>query len=348
LSNLISKKICIIRLSAIGDTCHTLSVIRQIQDNWPKTKITWIIGKIEAQLMSDIPNIEFIIFDKNKGFKAYQDIYKHLSNKDFDIALCMHPSMRVNFLYPMIQAPIKIGFDRRRAKDLQWIFTNRYIKAKNNEHALDALLSFASNIGLITKPLRWEIPLNKDENKFAAKFVDPNKFTVLISPCSSNRKKNFRNWNIKNYIRVIRYLSKNGCKVILTGGSTRLEAKYALELSANTESTNLIGKTSLKQLAALIQAADLVICPDSGPAHIATAFNTPVIGLYATSNPKRTGPYNSYELTINRYPDAVKKYLKKTVNQIRWGQRVRHRDAMMLITVEDVIKKIKFFLNSKK
>ena len=68
------RTICVIRLSAIGDTCHALAVIRRIQDNWPDAPITWIIGKTEAQLMADIPEIEFIIFDKSKGRRAYKDV----------------------------------------------------------------------------------------------------------------------------------------------------------------------------------------------------------------------------------------------------------------------------------
>ena len=336
----IPEKICIIRLSAIGDTCHTLSVIRQIQDHWPNVKITWIIGKIEAQLMCDIHDIEFITFDKKRTFSAYKDIYGYLNNKTFDIALCMHPSIRANLLCPIINARIKIGFDRKRAKDFQWLFTSNRIKAKDNAHALEVLLSFASAIGVPSKPLRWDIPLNEAEINFAGKFLNQKQNLVLLSPCSSIRKRNFRNWSIDNYIEVIKYLESKNCKVIITGGKTKLEVEYGKKLSETTNCINLISKTSLKQLAALIDLSNLVICPDSGPAHISTCFNTPVIGLYATSNPERTGPYYSKELTINRYPDAVQKYLKKSINKIRWGQRVRHPDAMMLITVAEVINKI--------
>ena len=122
-----------------------------------------------------------------------------------------------------------------------------------------------------------------------------------------------------------------------------LERKYGDALSTDNMAENLVGKSSLKQLAALIAEADLVICPDSGPAHMATAFGTPVLGLYASSNPDRTGPYASRELTVNRYPDAAMKYLGKHVDELRWGQRVRHPEAMNLITVDDVIGKIDDF-----
>jgi heptosyltransferase I len=124
-----------------------------------------------------------------------------------------------------------------------------------------------------------------------------------------------------------------------------LEREYgeALATGGAAGIENLIGRTSLKELAALISAADLVICPDSGPAHMATAMGTRVIGLYATSNPDRTGPYLSRDLTVNRYPEAARKYLRREVDQLRWGQRVRHPDAMELITIGDVKGKIDEF-----
>ncbi len=339
------EKICIIRLSAIGDTCHALAVVRRIQDSQPAAKITWIIGKTEASLMADIPDIEFIIFDKSKGRLAYKDIRLQLDNRLFDVALCMHASMRANFLCRIINAPIRLGFDRRRAKDFQWLFTNRRIAAAGGEHALEAMMSFASAIGVKPQAIRWDIPLSADVREFAADYKSPNKPLIVISPCSSNRSRNFRNWSIERYMATIQHLRNKGCRVVLTGGRSALEIEYATALSANGAADNLVGKTSLKQLAALIDAADLVICPDSGPAHMATAFSTPVLGLYATSNPDRTGPFVSRELTVNRYPDAVRRYLGKAVQQLRWGQRVRHPDAMDLITIDDVIGKIDTFFD---
>ncbi|HSS64044.1 MAG TPA: glycosyltransferase family 9 protein, partial [Gammaproteobacteria bacterium] len=76
--------------------------------------------------------------------------------------------------------------------------------------------------------------------------------------------------------------------------------------------------------------------PDSGPAHMATAAGTPVIGLYASSNPDRTGPYLSRGLTVNMYPDAVQQFLGKSVDDIRWGRRVRDPRAMGLIRLASV------------
>ena len=339
------KKICVIRLSAIGDTCHALAVVRRLQDNWPEAEITWIIGKTEALLLADIPDLKFIIFDKSKGRHAYKDVQADLGDSSFDIVLCMHASMRANFLCRKIAAPIRLGFDRVRAKDFQWLFTNRRIGATAKQHALEAMMSFATAIGAEPRPIRWDIPLDDEVREFAAEFKSPNMPLVLISPCSSQRSRNFRNWSVDNYAVIISHLRKKSCRVVLTGGRSELETEYGAVLCADGAADNLMGQTSLKQLAALIDASDLLICPDSGPAHIATAFATPVLGLYATSNPERTGPFASRELTVNRYPDAAAKYLGKSPGQLRWGQRVRHPDAMDLITIDDVRNKIDHFFD---
>ena len=340
------QSICVVRLSAIGDTCHALAVVRRLQDNWPDTPITWIIGKTEVSLMAGIRNVEFIVFDKSKGRGAYDDVRSQLEDKSFDVALCMHASMRVNLLCRYIPTDVRLGFDRARARDFQWLFTNRRIPAAAGEHALDAMMGFATAVGAEPRDLRWDLPLPDAAKDFAAQHVEAEKPLIVISPCSGQRSRNFRNWSIASYAATLEHLQQEyDCRIVLTGGRTALEQEYGQILAATAAPgvVNLIGRTSLIEVAAMIEAADLVLCPDSGPAHMATALGTPVIGLYATSNPARTGPYLSRELTVNRYPDAVRKYLDSNPEALRWGRRVRHPDAMDLITIDDVTGKIDNF-----
>jgi len=335
--------ICIVRLSHIGDTCHALAVVRAIQDAWPETELTWIIGKTDAGLLADIPGIEFIIFDKSLGRGAYKAARTRLSGRSFDIALCLHASMRVNRLYRMIDSPLKLGYDFRRARDLQWLFTNRRVPARDGQHVLDAMMSFATEIGVPARPPRWDIPLTPAHREFAATHIDGRSPSMIISPCTSQRIRNFRNWSAENYAAAANHArQKFGCRVIVTGGPTALEAEYGQTIArlCGHEVVNLVGKTSLKELLALIAAADVLLCPDSGPAHMATAVATPVIGLYATSNPARSGPYLSRDLVVDAYPAAAGRFLGKTPDQLRWGQRVRDAGAMQLIRLRDVNAKI--------
>lgn len=337
------ESICVVRLSHIGDTCHALAVVRAIQDTWPETRLTWIIGKTEAGLMADIPGIEFIIFDKNKGRSAYRDVAQQLRGSRYDVALCMHASMRVNRIYRMIDTPVKLGFDFARARDLQWLFTNAKIEARPHQHVLDGLMEFARHIGVPPRPLRWDIPLSTAHREFARRYAGTGQPTLVISPCSTQRTRNFRNWSAENYAAAANHARKKfGCRIILTGGPSDLERDYGRRICdiCGPDTVNLIGKTNLKELLAVLEIADALICPDSGPAHMATAAGTPVIGLYATSNPERSGPYLSRELTVNAYPEAVGRFLGKAPDQLRWGQRVRDPGAMDLIRLRAVNERI--------
>ena len=337
------ENICVVRLSHIGDTCHALAVVRAIQDTWPETGITWIIGKTEASLMADIPGIEFIIFDKSKGRSAYRELHALLMERYFDVALCMHASMRANRIYRMIDTPVRLGFDKSRARDFQWLFTDQRVKAAQQQHVLDGMLSFARHIGVPPRPLRWDIPLSASNRAFAKEHMPDDCPTLVISPCSTQRARNFRNWSVENYAAAANHArNKFGCRIVLTGGPSELEAEYARKIVdlCGPDVVNLVGKTSLKELLAVIEAADGLLCPDSGPAHMATAVGTPVIGLYATSNPHRSGPYLSMDTVVNAYPDATGRYLGKTPAALRWGQRVRDPGAMDLIRLRDVNQKI--------
>ena len=338
------KHICILRLSAIGDICHTLPVIRTIQAYWPQTKITWIIGKTEYELIRGISEINFIVFDKKAGIKEYLKVRSQLNHINFDVLLHMQMSLRASLVSLMIKANAKIGFDRKRAKDAQWLFTNKKIKAVSQQHVMDSLFGFSQALGIKQNRVSWNIPVAETEKASARKLLGDISSYIIISPCSS---KSYRNWHAQGYAYVADYIKdKYKLDVVLTGGISSIEKEYGnkiVELSKHKH-LNLIGLTNLKELLSIIEDATCMIGPDSGPAHMATAMNTPVIGLYATTNPDRARPYLSAKWTINRYPDAIYKKHHKKVNDVAWGTRVRDEWAMKMITVEDVTNMIDKFM----
>jgi heptosyltransferase I len=100
---------------------------------------------------------------------------------------------------------------------------------------------------------------------------------------------------------------------------------------------DLVGKDTLKQLPALLERADLVMTPDSGPMHIANAMGAKVLGLHAASNPARSGPYSDRRYCVDRYDDAARKYLRKPASDLKWGTKIEHEAVMDLVTVQDAI-----------
>jgi heptosyltransferase I len=337
------EELCIVRLSAIGDTCHTVPVVRAIQRAWPETRITWIIGGTEHRLLDGLEGIEFAVLDKAAGMDGYRRLRRRLQGRHFPLLLNMHASVRAGIASFMTRADIRLGFDRARARDYQWLFCNRRIPAQPQRHVMDGLFEFATALGIEDIRPVWDIPLGADAHTRAAAVVARDRPSLVISPCTGQRFRNYRNWSIENYAAIADYASQRfGAQIILTGGRTPIERQYAAGISAAAqyEPVDLIGQTSLKELVAILAAVDVVLCPDSGPAHMATAVGTPVVGLYATSNRFRTGPYFSQHLVVDRYPEAVAQEFGTSVEALRWGQRVRNPAAMELIRVEDVIEKL--------
>jgi len=339
------QSICILRLSAIGDISHTLPAIRTIQKKWPETKLTWIIGKTEYSLVNDITDINFVVFDKSKKLSAYLQVKKKLSGQTFDVLLHMQMSLRASIISLLINAKYKLGFDRQRAKDLQWLFTNEKIDYKPCQHVVDSFFCFTEAIGIKEHTLNWDIPIPDDALNSATTMLPTGKPILVISPCSSMA---YRNWLIEHYATIAEYaIEKHNMNVVITGSLSNIEQHYAKEICSKSTHpiTNLVGKTTLKQLLAILQKAMIVISPDAGPAHLATAVNTPVIGLYATTNPDRACAYLSKDYVLNKYPEAIKEKFGVPVDMVAWGTRVRDEDTMARITTKEVTTMIdRFFV----
>ncbi|HED40956.1 MAG TPA: lipopolysaccharide heptosyltransferase family protein [Chromatiales bacterium] len=329
--------ICLLRLSAVGDVCHALPLVRTIQAAWPETKITWIIGRLEASLIGDIPDIEFIIFDKSRGAAAYRAFRAAMKGRHFDLLLHLQMSLRASLISLLVPTPIRLGFDRKRAKDLQWLFTNYKIAHQPRQHVVDSFFCFAEAMGINERLLAWDIPVPPEARQFCEQHLtNDGRKLLVISPCSSM---SYRNWNVAGYAAVADYAAeKHHMQVAISGGPTPIEQQYGEEISQRCQHRplNLVGKTDLKQLLALLDRAAVVVAPDSGPAHMATAVNTPVIGLYAATNPDRARPYLSAEFVASRYPDAIEKKYHKQLDELPWGRRVRDEGTMDLITSDEV------------
>jgi len=335
------RSLCLLRLSAIGDVTHVLPTLRTIQHYWPDTAITWIIGAAEKTLVDDIPGVEFVVFDKNKGVKAFWDLGKELKGRRFDLMLNLQNSFRASLCSKMISCSRYMDFTAFKGKN----------RINHRKHVLDGFLEFPRSLGLEPVILRWDLPIpERDKQDAMHKLPEKNDFLV-INPCSSNRFRNYRNWRIESYVSVIEQAAERyGLHAVLTGGPAEGEKEFASAICSSTHVSvsNLVGQTTLKQLAAVLERAKAVISPDTGCAHIANAVGTPVIGLYATSNPERTGPYLCLDITVNRYPDAVYAEYKTTPDELPWGKRVRDPKAMDLISVGDVVDKLDKVLNMKK
>jgi heptosyltransferase I len=331
----------LLRLSAIGDTCHALAALRALQQAWPDARFTWIIGKLEARLMTALlPEVEFITFDKGAMLAELLRLRGLLAARRFDLLLDLQLSIRASLVSALVRAPVKLGFDRRRARELQWLFTNAHIAPAVREHVLDSFLGFVRACGVAPGTPRWNLTLPEADRQYADTIVGNGRPTLVVSPCSSHPA---RNWPADRYAVVADHaIDAHGMRVVLCGGPSAAERLMgdAISKAAHHALDDQIGKDTLPQLLALLARSTVLLAPDSGPAHMATMVDLPVIGLYAATNPARTGPYFSRGWCVDKYDAAARRYLGRPAAEIPWTTKIETPGVMDLIGTGEVTAKL--------
>jgi heptosyltransferase I len=254
----------------------------------------------------------------------------------------MQVALRANAVSALVRAPLRIGYDAARSKDLHGLFINRRIAARSGDHVLDAMASFLEPLGLKQSQVRWDIPLSAADQAFAATHLPGDAPTLLVSPCSSHT---LRNWRAERYAAVMDHAAGRGWRVVLCGGPGAFERDFGAAIAAQCRHSplDLIGKDTLKQFLALCARAQLVLTPDSGPMHMANAVGAKVLGLHAASNPQRSGPYSDRRWCVDRYDAAARKFKGKAAADLTWGTKIEYPGVMDLIEVDAVIERFEAF-----
>ncbi len=330
------QTICILRLSSIGDVCYAAAVVQAVQKHYPNARITWVIGKTEAALLEGMPGIRFVVFDKSQGWRAYQQLRKHMQGKRFDVLLHMQAAFRANAAALCIPADVKIGFDWSRAKEGHALAARNRIPPQIEPHVFEGFQAFARAIGVGDCRPEWQMPYRDEDWQWANDRLGETGRVFAISPAASKPE---RNWEAGSYAVLADFAAQQGFQVVLTGGPTDMERQLASDIQSQCRSNplNLTGQTTLKQLLCVLKRADVLLAPDTGPAHMAVTVGTPIIGLYAHSNPKRTGPYTYQHYVVEVYHQNLVQQYGKPADQLPWGARNKGNDLMRQISVDRVL-----------
>jgi heptosyltransferase I len=335
--------VCLFRLSALGDATHVLALIDAIQRD-PKSqhwRLIWVLGPGEAKLVEGVGGVELVVYDKRSGLAGALVLRKKLramlAGAAFDVLLQLQLALRANVVSRWIPAKRRIGFDAARSKELHGLVINERIAATAGPHVLDAMLGFLKPLGL-SRPaqLHWALTIPAEAHGFAKLHLSEGARYLVISPCSSHP---LRNWLADRYAEVANQAALHlGLVPVLVGGKSALETSMARAIRADLRVPfiDLVGKDTLKQLLAVLARATVVLSPDSGPAHMAQALATPVVGLYAATDAARSGPYRCQHLCTAHFSDAAQRFMHKPASTLRWGQKIEREGVMALISVAEV------------
>lgn len=336
------RHICLLRLSALGDCANMVPAVHTLQAAEPDIRISWIINRVEASLVADLPGVEVLVYDKKGGRAAIRKLKQQLSGQHFDALLDMHASWRANRISRLVKADRRIGFDARRARDAQRLFVRERIPAIASRHVVDGFLAFAAMLGAHEPVLDWRVPITEADRRRADELLgDDSRDILFVSPCSSHTR---RNWLAERYAAAADHAaSVHGLRCVLVGGPSEAEQAMgqAIESAMHTEPLNLIGDSSLKQLLALFERGRILLTPDSGPAHMANATGIATISLHAATDSRRSGAYRSRDLCVDYFAEAARRYRNSTPDKLKWGTRIEDDDGVMaLIPVEAVTARI--------
>lgn len=329
-------RVGLVMMSAVGDAVHALPVVNAIKRHAPSSHLTWILQPGPASLVRGHPSVDEIMeFDRLRGLRAFTDIREDLRDKRFDIVIDLQVYFKAGIVTSFTQAPIKLGFDRQRARDFNWVFTTHRIPAHEPQHVQDQYFEFLTALGIPYEPVTWGLGPWEGERAWQREF-----FSRLSRPAVAivvGTSKPDKDWMPERWAAVADSLYADfGVQPILVGGKSarELEAAATIERLASHKPVNALG-SGLRNLVSIIDGSALVLSPDTGPLHMAVALERPVISLIGYMNPKRVGPYRRYrDLMIDAYGDPGEDY------PITMDKR---SGRMGRIAIRDVLEKVELW-----
>ena len=297
-------------MSAIGDAVHVLPVVTALERHDPGTHITWVLQPGPASLVRGHPSVdELVIFEKSRGARGLADVRRALAERSFDIVLDLQVYIKASLVTAFTRSPVKLGFDRARARDANWLFTTHRIPARAGQHVQDQYFEFLDALGVPHGEPTWDLGPWPEERAWQSEFLAG--FDRPIAPIVVATSKPEKDWLPERWAEVCDALwSDFGVQPLLVGGRSprELAAEAAIVERASAPVRSALG-SGLRKLVGILDGAALVLSPDTGPLHMTVALNRPVISLMGYTNPKRVGPYRRFhDLLIDAYGDPGEDY----------------------------------------
>jgi heptosyltransferase I len=329
-------RIGIVMMSAVGDAVHVLPLVTALKRHDPHSHITWVLQPGPATLVRGHPDVdEIVLFDRSKGVEGFRDIRRELSTRPFDVVLNLQVYFKAGIITSFTRSPVKLGFDRARARDFNWLFTNRKIPPRDGQHVQDQYFEFLDALGVAHDPVIWDLGPWDDERTWQREFFAPIERPVASIVVATSKAQ--KDWLPERWAEVSDALYEDyGLQPVLVGGRSprELHAEETIMSRARHAPISALG-SGLRKLVGIMDGSSLVLSPDTGPLHMAVALDRPVISLIGYSNPKRVGPYRKFgDLMIDAYGEPGEDYPISMEN--------RH-DRLPRISVEDVMRKVEIW-----
>ena len=318
------KNILIIKMSSLGDVIHALPFSAALRKLYPKAKITWLVHPQFAGFVPDAPTIDEVIFFDKVAFNKMRLLGKinflrtfrqELQAKHFDLVIDLQGLFKSAVVAALTGCQNRIGYCEMR--EGSGLVSKAICGTHVNDHVIERYLDVARYLGADVNEIKFPMPnLEKETAALQTKLIaagvqsDPSPLTyVVLVPGARWETKE---WPAEHYASLAKKIAADGIYVVLAGGPDEKRKGEIIEELANSKKViNLIGNTSLRELAALIKGGKVYISADTGPLHVAAALGKPLIAMYGPTKADRTGPYGSDNATVLVSPAQCVGCLKK-------------------------------------
>lgn len=304
------SRIGIVMMSAVGDAVHVMPLVHALKAYAPHCHITWVLQPGPATLVRGHPLVDdIVVFDRSRGWRAFLDVRQALRSRRFDVVLALQVYFKAGLVTAFTNSPIKLGFDKARARDLNWVFTTHAIPPHDGQHVQAQYFEFLEALSVPHDQPQWSLgPWDDVERSWQREFLA--QFDRPIAPMVIATSKPEKDWMPDRWAALCHTVYHEfGLQPVLVGG--RSDREVAAEqhiLHAAPMAHSALG-SGLRRLSAILDGAAVALSPDTGPLHLAVALRTPVVGLMGYTNPKRVGPYDySHDLLIDAYGEPGENY----------------------------------------
>jgi heptosyltransferase I len=298
------QRVAIVLLSAIGDVVHALPLVSSLRSAAPDLSIEWITQPVPGEIAGAHPGVDRLwTLDRARGWRGFRDLRRALRSRRFDLVLDLQVYAKASLVTAMLDSPRKIGFDRGRARELNWLVTDERIVGGPPRHTREQYLEFADHLG-IPRRYEWPLPIGPAERAAQAAFYAARRAPLAALVVGTSRSA--KEWPAERWARLAESLhGEMAYEVCIVGSDSPSERARAEEVVGLSRAPILDERRNdLRRLLWLLDGAALAVSPDTGPYHLAAALGVPAVGLYGLTDPARVGPGRRFlELVVDGFHD---------------------------------------------
>jgi lipopolysaccharide heptosyltransferase II len=300
-----ASRILLVLHGAIGDVVRALPLAMRLRAGYPDAWIGWAVEPAAAPLLAGHPAVDApLVFERRGGARAFVAFLRRVRAAGADLTLDLQRHAKSGVVSFASRAPVRLGFHRRNAKELNWIWnTHTIAPVEARGWKLAQYQRFADWLELPLSAPAFGLALGTDEETRVTDLLGPR--TRPFAACFLGSTWESRLWFADGFAAVARALATRGVDTVLLGGRDAVELASAVREQAGVPVLDLAGRTTLRETYGVLARARVALGPDSGPMHLAAAAGTPVVSLWGATTPARSAPFGSEDLVlVGRTPCA--------------------------------------------